>query len=51
MTQKRLNALTLLHSHKDIVDKLLLVATGNEFVDKLPNRRNNLGTFSDFDLH
>ena len=51
MTQKSLNALTLLDSHKDIVDKLSLVATGNEFVDNLPNRRNNLGTFSDFDLH
>ena len=51
MTQKRFNALAILHSHKDIVDKLSLVAIGNDFVDNLPNRRNNLGTFSGSDLH
>ena len=49
MTQKRFNALAILHSHKDIVDKLSLVAI--DFVDNLPNRRNNLGTFSGSDLH
>ena len=47
MTQKRFNALAILYSHKDIVDKLALVAIGNDFVENLPNRRNNLGTFSD----
>ena len=51
ITQKRFNALAILHSHKDIVDKLSLVAIGNDFVDNLPNRRNNLGTFSGSDLH
>ena len=44
MAQKRFNALATLHSHKDIVDKLSLVAIGNDFADDLPNRRNNLGT-------
>ena len=43
MTKKRINALTILHSNKDIVDKLSLVAIGNDFVDNLLNRRNNLG--------
>ena len=51
MTQKRFKALAILYSHKDIVDKLSLVAIGNDFVDNLPNRRNNLGTFSDSGLH
>ena len=50
VTQKRFNALTTLYSHKDIVDKLALVAIGNDFVDNLSNRRNNLGTFSGSDL-
>ena len=50
MAQKRFNALAILHSHKNIVDKLSLVAKGNDFVDNLPSRRNNLGTFSDSDL-
>ena len=50
MAQKRFNALAILHSHKHIVDKLSLVAIGNDFVDNLPNRQNNLGTFSDSDL-
>ena len=43
VTQKRFNALTTLYSHKDI-------AIGNDFVDNLSNRRNNLGTFSGSDL-
>ena len=51
MTQKRFNALAILYSHKDIVDKLSLVAIGNGFVDNLPNRRINLGTFSGSGLH
>ena len=51
MAQKGFNALAILHSHKDIVHKLSLVAIGNDFVDNLPNRRNNLGTFSDSDSH
>ena len=34
---KRFNALGILHSHKDIVDKLSLVPTGNDFVDNLLN--------------
>ena len=48
-TQKRLNALAILHSHKDLVDKLSLVAIGNDFIDNLPNRQNNLGSFSGSD--
>ena len=51
MTQKCCNSLAILHSHIDIVDKLLLVAIGNVFVDNLPYRQNNLGTFSDCNLH
>ena len=43
MTKKSINALTILHSNKDIVGKLSLVAIGNDFVDNLLNRRNNLG--------
>ena len=45
MTQKRfnalailhshINALTILHSHKDLVDKLLLAAIGNDFVGNI----------------
>ena len=34
---KRFNALSILHSHKDIVDKLSLVPIGNDFVDNLLN--------------
>ena len=33
MTEKRFNALAILHLHKDIVDKLSLVVIGNDFVD------------------
>ena len=51
MTQTRFNALAILHSHTDIVDKLPLVAIGNDFVDNLPSRQNNLGTCSDSNLH
>ena len=51
MTQKCFNALAILHSHKDIVDKLSLVAIGNDFVDNLPSRRNNFRTISASDLH
>ena len=51
MTQKRFVALAILQWHKDIVNKLSLVAIDNDFVDNLPNWRNNLGTFSDSDLH
>ena len=47
--QKRFNALAILHSNKEIVEKLSLVATGNDFVDNLPIRRNNLGIFSESD--
>ena len=43
MTKKSINALTILRSNKDIVGKLSLVAIGNDFVDNLLNRRNNLG--------
>ena len=50
MTQKCFKALAILHSHKDIIDKLSLVVIENDFVDNLPNRRNNLRTFSDSDL-
>ena len=32
---KRFNALGILHSHKDIVDKLSLAPIGNDFVDNL----------------
>ena len=32
---KRFNALGILHSHEDIVDKLSLVPIGNDFVDNL----------------
>ena len=38
MIQKRFNTLAILHSHKDVVDNLSLVAIGNEFVDNIPNR-------------
>ena len=38
MTQKHFNALSILQSHKDIVDKLSLVARGSDFVDNLPSR-------------
>ena len=38
MTQKHFNALSILQSHKDIVDKLSLVAIGSDFVDNLPSR-------------
>ena len=48
---KRFNALGILHSHKDIVDKLSLVPIGNDFVDNLLNWQNNFGTFSGPDLH
>ena len=48
---RRVNALAILHSHKDIAKKLSLVAVCNDFVDNLPNRRNKLGTFSGSDLH
>ena len=34
---KRFNALGILHSHEDIVDKLSLVPIGNDFVDNLLN--------------
>ena len=51
MTQKRFNALAMLYSPKDIVDKLSLVAIDNDFVDNLANRQNNLETFSDSGLH
>ena len=42
MTQKRFNALAILHKHKDIVDKPSLVAIGNDFVDHPPNQQNNI---------
>ena len=51
MTQKLFNALAILLSHKDRVDKLSQLAIGNDFVDNLPSRLNNLGTFLDSDLH
>ena len=37
-TQKCVDVLAILHPHKVIVDKLLQVATDNDFVDNLPNR-------------
>ena len=37
-TQKCVDVLAILHSHQVIVDKLLQVATDNDFVDNLPNR-------------
>ena len=51
VTQKRFNTLTVLHSHKDMVDELSLVAIANDFIDNFSNRRNNPGYFSGSDLH
>ena len=51
MAQKRFNALAILLSHKDRVNKLSQLAIGNDFVDNLPNPLNNFGTFLDSDLH
>ena len=48
MAQKRFNALAILYSYKEIVKKLVVI--GNDFVDNLPIRRNNLGIFSDSKL-
>ena len=50
MAQKRFNALAILYSYKEIFKKLSLVVIGNDFVDNLPIRRNNLGIFSDSKL-
>ena len=49
MTQKRLNSLAVLNTHKEIVDKLSLVEVENGFVDGRPNRRNEFGDF--FETH
>ena len=45
------NVVAILHSHKEIVDLLWLVAISNDLLDNLPNRRNNLGIFPGSDLH
>ena len=34
--------MTVLNTHKDILDKLLLMEVGNDFVDGRPNRLNQL---------
>ena len=45
VTQKRLNSLAFLNTHKEILDELSLLEVGNDFVDGRPNRRNEFGFF------
>ena len=50
MKQQRFNSLSILNSSKVLVDKLPLVKVANEFVEKRPNRSNELCLFTESDL-
>ena len=50
MTQKRLNSLSILQEHSDIVDKMSLIDVANEFVAQQPYRLNTFGKFTNEDL-
>ena len=43
--QERLNAATLYHIHKDVLDQIDLLQIGREFSSKTPVRRNCFGRF------
>ena len=50
MTQARLNALSFLHTHKDLIDGLDIVSVANDIVSLNSVRHNNFGTFTTSDL-
>ena len=50
MTPPRFNALSFLHTHKDLVDGLDVISVANDFVSLNSVRYNNFGTFTKSDL-
>ena len=50
MTPSRFNALSFLHTHKDLVDGLDVIIVANDFVSLNSVRYNNFGTFTKSDL-
>ena len=50
MTQRRFNALTILNSNNNLVDKLPLVKVASDFNDSRPNCRNDFGAFPETNL-
>ena len=50
MTPSRFNALSFLHTHKDLVEGLDVISIANDFVSLTSVRYNNLGTFTKSDL-
>ena len=50
LTQTRFSNLTILNTHKQRTDKLRLVDAANEFAALNKNRKNNFGTFKEYDL-
>ena len=50
MTLSRFNALSFLHTHKDLVDGLDVISVVNDFVSLNSVRYNNFGTFTKSDL-
>ena len=50
MKSKRFNNLAILLTHKETTDAIDLVAVGNEFISKYPERKNHLGQFVQSDI-
>ena len=50
MTPPRFNALSFLHTQKDLVDGLDVISVANDFVSLNSVRYNNFGTFTKSDL-
>ena len=50
MTQKRFNALSLIHENQAIVDEMPLIDVANEFVNLHSAHLNIFGKFTDKDL-
>ena len=47
---KRFNALSIFYIYKELTDKIDLVKIGNEFAEKLENRKSVYGKFSHDDF-
>ena len=50
MTPSRFNALSFLHTYKDLLDGLDVISVANDFVSLNIVRYNNFGTFTKSDL-
>ena len=51
MTQHRLNYLMTLHIHRDLTDKIDLIATANEFIHEHDHRELLFGKFKNSDMN